>query len=135
MPRRPCVLVALLAATQVGAQQPPAKPALAFEEVMIPVRDGVHLQTVILTPSDQYKDSEGNVVSTLDNPAQLTTFLKRRAKEDRTAAGPASSSRSGSCCSPRVTCGERSPTPTTRARRAWSRGRRLASSTSPTCWR
>ncbi|QJW96229.1 ExbD/TolR family protein [Frigoriglobus tundricola] len=44
---------------------------------------------VILTPSDQYKDSEGNVVSTLDNPAQLETFLKRRAREDKTAAGPA----------------------------------------------
>jgi len=53
MPRRPNVLVTVLIATQVGAQQPPAKPALAYEEVMIPVRDGVHLQTVILTPTDK----------------------------------------------------------------------------------
>ena len=34
-------------------QQPPPKPIFKLEEVMIPVRDGVHLQTVILTPVDQ----------------------------------------------------------------------------------
>ncbi len=34
----------------VAAQQPAATPLFHFEEVMIPVRDGVHLQTVILTP-------------------------------------------------------------------------------------
>ena len=38
---------------------------------------------VILASTDQYKDSEGNIISTLDNPAQVGTFLKRRAKEDR----------------------------------------------------
>ena len=43
----------LLLAHVVQAQQPAAKPAFAFEEVMVPMRDGVHLQTVILTPSDQ----------------------------------------------------------------------------------
>lgn len=53
MPRHPYILVTLVIATQVGAQQPSAKPALAYEEVMIPVRDGVHLQTVILTPTDK----------------------------------------------------------------------------------
>jgi uncharacterized protein len=52
MARRLCVLT-LLVAARLQAQQTPAKPALAFEEVMIPVRDGVHLQTVILTPSDK----------------------------------------------------------------------------------
>ena len=52
MARRLCVLT-LLVAAGLQAQQTPAKPALAFEEVMIPVRDGVHLQTVILTPSDK----------------------------------------------------------------------------------
>ncbi len=42
-----------------GAQQTPAqptaptKPIFKLEEVMIPVRDGVRLQTVILTPVDQ----------------------------------------------------------------------------------
>lgn len=40
------------------AQQPspapqPANPLFKLQEVMIPVRDGVHLQTVILTPIDQ----------------------------------------------------------------------------------
>ena len=52
MARRLCVLT-LLVAARLPAQQTPAKPALAFEEVMIPVRDGVHLQTVILTPTDK----------------------------------------------------------------------------------
>ena len=41
---------------------------------------------VILTSTDQYKDGEGNVVSTLDNQAQVASFLKRRAKEDRDRA-------------------------------------------------
>jgi putative CocE/NonD family hydrolase len=35
------------------AAQQPASPAFTFQEVMIPVRDGVHLQTVIFTPVDQ----------------------------------------------------------------------------------
>ena len=52
MARRLCVLT-LLVAARLPAQQTPAKPALAFEEVMIPVRDGVHLQTAILTPTDK----------------------------------------------------------------------------------
>ena len=34
------------------AQQPVAAPLFKYEEVMIPVRDGVHLQTVILTPAN-----------------------------------------------------------------------------------
>src|SRR5437588_2842760 len=29
------------------------KPVFKYQEVMVPVRDGVHLQTVILTPVDQ----------------------------------------------------------------------------------
>src|ERR1022692_318340 len=33
----------------------PAQPAFNFREVMIPVRDGAHLQTAILTPADQSK--------------------------------------------------------------------------------
>jgi biopolymer transport protein ExbD len=44
---------------------------------------------VILTPTDQYRDSEGNVTATLDNATQVEIFLKRRAKEDLAAAGPA----------------------------------------------
>jgi uncharacterized protein len=40
----------LLFSISVSAQQPAAAPQFSFQEVMIPVRDGVHLQTVILTP-------------------------------------------------------------------------------------
>ena len=46
---------------------------------------------VVLATTDQYKDSEGNVISTLDNPAQVVSFLKRRAKEDRARAKQAKS--------------------------------------------
>jgi putative CocE/NonD family hydrolase len=34
-------------------QHTPQKPLFRFQEVMIPMRDGVHLQTVILTPVEQ----------------------------------------------------------------------------------
>ncbi len=47
-------------ATAAVAQQPAAqpsapaeKPPFTYQEVMIPMRDGVHLETVILTPVDQ----------------------------------------------------------------------------------
>jgi putative CocE/NonD family hydrolase len=43
----------LLLADGVQAQQSAEKPAFTFEEVMIPMRDGVRLQTVILAPSNQ----------------------------------------------------------------------------------
>src|SRR5438477_10932981 len=46
-------LAAPLFAANLPAQQPTSSPAYTFEEVMIPVRDGVHLQTVILTPTNQ----------------------------------------------------------------------------------
>jgi biopolymer transport protein ExbD len=44
---------------------------------------------VILTPADQFKDTEGKVTDTLDNAEQVRIFLTRRAKEDIAAAGPA----------------------------------------------
>ncbi len=44
-------LLVIFAASQ--NQQPTPKPLFKLQEVMIPVRDGVHLQTVILTPIDQ----------------------------------------------------------------------------------
>jgi uncharacterized protein len=48
------VLTAVCAVALVcGAQS--EKPIFRYQEVMIPVRDGVHLQTVILTPTDQDK--------------------------------------------------------------------------------
>jgi uncharacterized protein len=51
-------LFALFAGSTTAQQAPtqpasPAKPLFKLQEVMIPVRDGVHLQTVILTPVDQ----------------------------------------------------------------------------------
>ena len=50
------LLFVISAAAQQAAQpapQPAPKPIFTLQEVMIPVRDGVHLQTVILTPVDQ----------------------------------------------------------------------------------
>ncbi len=46
-------VVSFAAAQQSSSNQPAAKPLFKLQEVMIPVRDGVHLQTVILTPVDQ----------------------------------------------------------------------------------
>ena len=53
MRSRPFVVATLLLAANLSAQQSPPKPPFNFEEVMIPMRDSVHLQTVILTPADQ----------------------------------------------------------------------------------
>jgi putative CocE/NonD family hydrolase len=48
------LLFLISAAAQTPQQPAPAsKPLFTFQEVMIPVRDGIHLQTVILTPVDQ----------------------------------------------------------------------------------
>src|SRR5258708_2100422 len=55
-PVRSSVLIAVLAgslAIPVQAQEPAAKPIFKLQEVMIPMRDGVKLQTAILTPMDQ----------------------------------------------------------------------------------
>ncbi len=47
-------LLILLAAPAFAQSGPEgAKPPFTYQEVMIPMRDGVHLQTVILTPVDQ----------------------------------------------------------------------------------
>jgi putative CocE/NonD family hydrolase len=46
-------LIVISAAAQQTAPQPAAKPIFKLQEVMIPVRDGVHLQTAILAPVDQ----------------------------------------------------------------------------------
>jgi uncharacterized protein len=52
-------LVLLLAAVGLASGQqtppPPSQPLFQFQEVMVPVRDGVHLQTVILTPANATK--------------------------------------------------------------------------------
>ena len=56
MRRSVSCLPLLVIASLAGAQAPTASPAPLFtwQEVMIPVRDGVRLQTVILTPVDQH---------------------------------------------------------------------------------
>jgi uncharacterized protein len=46
-------LIVVSASAQLSSPPAPAKPLFTLQEVMIPVRDGVHLQTVILTPVDQ----------------------------------------------------------------------------------
>jgi putative CocE/NonD family hydrolase len=48
------LLFAISAAAQQTSPQPAPKPIFKLQEVMIPARDGVHLQTVILTPVDQH---------------------------------------------------------------------------------
>ncbi|HEY1658603.1 MAG TPA: CocE/NonD family hydrolase [Candidatus Sulfotelmatobacter sp.] len=51
----PIVLISAAAQTaQQPASQTESKPLFNYQEVMVPVRDGVHLQTVILTPLDQH---------------------------------------------------------------------------------
>jgi len=47
------LVLTLLLALPTQAQEPATKPILKLQEVMIPMRDGVHLQTVILKPVDQ----------------------------------------------------------------------------------
>ena len=47
------LLATLLLVAPAGAQHPATEPIFTFQEVMIPMRDGVHLQTVILTPVDR----------------------------------------------------------------------------------
>jgi uncharacterized protein len=48
-----CAICVWTASGQENPQQKPTKPIFTLKEVMIPVRDGVHLQTVIITPVDQ----------------------------------------------------------------------------------
>jgi uncharacterized protein len=45
----------LLFAASAHSQQTAIKPSFTWQEVMIPMRDGVHLQTIILTPVDQHE--------------------------------------------------------------------------------
>src|SRR6267154_5091824 len=55
-PGRSSVLIAVFAellAIPAGAQEPATKPIFKLQEVMVPMRDGVKLQTAILTPVDQ----------------------------------------------------------------------------------
>jgi len=50
----PFLLFAVFISCAIAQQNnPPSKPLFKLKEVMVPVRDGVRLQTVILTPVDQ----------------------------------------------------------------------------------
>lgn len=87
------VLPVVISISAVAQQTPPppqpaAKPLFKLEEVMIPVRDGVHLQTVILTPVGQSNDQMGPLPILFRRtpygvpdkpPEQLPTYLKELA--------------------------------------------------------
>ena len=45
---------AMLVPAAVAAQQAGPKPIFTFQEVMVPVRDGVHLQTVVMAPAGRH---------------------------------------------------------------------------------
>lgn len=49
--RRNIIAAVLLAAASARAQSPAPQPIFTYQQVMIPMRDGVHLQTVVLTPA------------------------------------------------------------------------------------
>jgi putative CocE/NonD family hydrolase len=59
MPIARIAFILLLAGAPLASGQqtppPPSQPVFQFQEVMVPVRDGVHLQTVILTPTNTTK--------------------------------------------------------------------------------
>jgi biopolymer transport protein ExbD len=44
---------------------------------------------VLLPSTERYKDSAGKETESLDNPIQVESYLKRKAKEDEGRAGPA----------------------------------------------
>jgi putative CocE/NonD family hydrolase len=48
-----CLVTAAVSFAQQGEPAQPPKPLFTYQQVMIPVRDGVHLQTVIMAPADQ----------------------------------------------------------------------------------
>jgi uncharacterized protein len=54
LPLLALTLSAFAQTQQQASQQPEAKPIFNYQQVMIPMRDGVHLQTVIFTPVDQH---------------------------------------------------------------------------------
>jgi putative CocE/NonD family hydrolase len=83
-----CAILAMFGVPAGSAQQPQAAtgPIFKFQEVMIPVRDGVHLQTVILTPINQssplpilFRRTPYGVPAAA--PAQLSASLKELAQD------------------------------------------------------
>ena len=52
--RQVIIAIALLNVAIARAQSPAPRPEFTYQQVMIPMRDGVHLQTVILTPGGDH---------------------------------------------------------------------------------
>jgi uncharacterized protein len=85
------LLISAFAQTaQQSPSQPEAKPLFKFQEVMIPVRDGIHLQTVILTPLGQKDDQQGPLPILFrrtpygvpeKSPTEMPASLKELAKD------------------------------------------------------
>jgi putative CocE/NonD family hydrolase len=83
------VLPLLFAISAAAPQTPPQsapKPLFKLQEVMIPVRDGLHLQTVILTPIDRqeplpilFRRTPYGVPD--KPPAQIPPFMKELAQD------------------------------------------------------
>jgi putative CocE/NonD family hydrolase len=77
-------LLALVSAAALinAAQTPDEKPLFRYQEVMIPMRDGIHLQTTILTPLDQRAPWPILLSRTpYGVPAQAPTTIAPRLKE------------------------------------------------------
>ncbi|MFZ0520397.1 MAG: CocE/NonD family hydrolase [Candidatus Acidiferrales bacterium] len=83
------LLFAISAAAPQAPQTPPQpapQPLFKLQEVMVPVRDGVHLQTVILTPIDQHEPLPILFRRTPYGvpekpPAQIPPFMKELAQD------------------------------------------------------
>jgi len=80
------ISISAIAQQNPAPQQPAPKPLFKLEEVMIPVRDGVHLQTVILIPVDQtaplpilFRRTPYGVPD--KPPEQLPAYLKELAQD------------------------------------------------------
>jgi putative CocE/NonD family hydrolase len=81
-----CVTLALAASSAWAQTSAPSASQFNYQEVMVPVRDGVHLQTVILTPVDQkgplpilLRRTPYGVPATA--PTELPTYMKELAKD------------------------------------------------------
>jgi putative CocE/NonD family hydrolase len=90
------LVLPLLISISAAAQQstppaPAAKPIFTLQEVMVPVRDGIHLQTVILTPISQSNGVQTGPLPILFRrtpygvpekaPEQMPPFMKELAQD------------------------------------------------------
>jgi putative CocE/NonD family hydrolase len=85
------LLITIPAVAQQTPSQPATKPLFKLQEVMIPVRDGVHLQTAILTPVDPNPNVQGGPLPILFRrtpygvpekpPEQMPSSMKELAQD------------------------------------------------------